>query len=76
LVGTLIYKFKLLTELCRYDNPEASSVLIHRKEVRAKRRKLMEEKAAETTGTTADDAAEGQNANSAPAPVPEGEPKS
>ncbi|CUA72894.1 tRNA (adenine(58)-N(1))-methyltransferase non-catalytic subunit TRM6 [Rhizoctonia solani] len=40
----------ILTAIKVYDNPEASSVLIHRKELRAKRRKLAEEKAAKASG--------------------------
>lgn len=36
----------ILTTIKVYDDPEASSVLLHRKELRAKRRRLAEEKAA------------------------------
>ncbi|ELU39443.1 Gcd10p domain-containing protein [Rhizoctonia solani AG-1 IA] len=54
-----------------YDNPEASSVLLHRKELRAKRRKLAEEKAAESAGSAADDAVEEQDPTLAPAMGPE-----
>ncbi|KAG8731866.1 tRNA (adenine(58)-N(1))-methyltransferase non-catalytic subunit trm6 [Ceratobasidium sp. 423] len=65
----------ILTAIKVYDNPEASSVLIHRKELRAKRRKLAEEKAAEASGTTTDDAAEEGDINSAPVSVPEVTPE-
>ncbi|KAF8713644.1 Gcd10p protein, partial [Rhizoctonia solani] len=61
----------ILTAIKVYDNPEASSVLLHRKELRAKRRKLAEEKAAESAGSAADDAAEEQDATLALAMGPE-----
>ncbi|CAE6438706.1 unnamed protein product [Rhizoctonia solani] len=65
----------ILSAIKVYDNPEASSVLIHRKELRVKRRKLAEEKAAEASGTTTDDAAEEKAAVSEPVSVPEGTPE-
>ncbi|CAE6447289.1 unnamed protein product [Rhizoctonia solani] len=55
----------ILTAIKVYDNPEASSVLIHKKELRAKRRKLAD-KAAEASGATTDDAVEEKDADSAP----------
>ncbi|KDN36521.1 hypothetical protein RSAG8_10768, partial [Rhizoctonia solani AG-8 WAC10335] len=61
----------ILTAIKVYDNPEASSVLVHQKEIRAKRRKVAEEKVAEASGATTDDGAEEQDAASAPVSVPE-----
>ncbi|KAG9102889.1 tRNA (adenine(58)-N(1))-methyltransferase non-catalytic subunit trm6 [Ceratobasidium sp. 370] len=47
----------ILSAIKVYDAPGASSVLTHRKELRAKRRRLAEEKAAaSSSGTAADDA--------------------
>ncbi|KAG9123034.1 tRNA (adenine(58)-N(1))-methyltransferase non-catalytic subunit trm6, partial [Ceratobasidium sp. 392] len=46
----------VLSAIKVYDNPEASSVLTHRKELRAKRRRLAEEKAATgSSGAAAND---------------------
>ncbi|KAL5640408.1 hypothetical protein ACGC1H_007606 [Rhizoctonia solani] len=64
----------ILTAIKVYDNPEASSVLAHRKEIRAKRRKLAEENAAEVSGTTGE-GVEVQDAASAPVSVPEVTPE-
>ncbi|KEP53186.1 eukaryotic translation initiation factor 3 62 kDa subunit [Rhizoctonia solani 123E] len=64
----------ILSAIKVYDNPEASSFLTHQKEIRAKRRKLAEEKAAEVSGTPGDGAEE-QDAGSAPVSVPEATPE-
>ncbi|CAE6535660.1 unnamed protein product [Rhizoctonia solani] len=61
----------ILTAIKVYDNPEASSVLVHQKEIRAKRRKVAEEKVAEASGATTDDGAEEQDAASVPVSVSE-----
>ncbi|KAJ1302812.1 hypothetical protein OPQ81_003118 [Rhizoctonia solani] len=65
----------ILSAIKVYDNPEASSVLIHRKEIRAKKRKLAEERAAEASGTTSDDATEEKDVTSASVSVPEDTPE-
>ncbi|KAB5591871.1 TRNA (adenine(58)-N(1))-methyltransferase non-catalytic subunit TRM6 [Ceratobasidium theobromae] len=72
----------ILTTIKVYDDPEASSVLVHRKELRAKRRRLAEEKAtaAQVSEAPADNVEEemvgaSEDTTPAPASVPEVTPE-
>ncbi|CAE7132858.1 unnamed protein product [Rhizoctonia solani] len=61
----------ILTAIKIYDNPEASSILAHRKEVRAKRRKLAEEKAAQVSEAATGGGTDEKDVGSVPVSAPE-----